>query len=91
MVAELFLKPFLIEMIHKMKQMNVDIQSINVEEFVKSIPLSRKTITRRVNLIADDLHEQTVEDIRNSPIGHSFQSDSSRDIESKEQLVAFAR
>lgn len=91
MSGEKFLKPYLQEMMLLLKEASIDLNELNVTEFVKSIPLSRKTISKRIKSISNDLKEQTLEDIKASDIGHSLQSDSSTDVEGKEQLVAFAR
>lgn len=51
--------------------------------------MSRNTIKRRVEAISSNLEEKLLADVRASPIGHAFQSDSSTDVDHKEQLVAF--
>lgn len=45
-------------------------------------------MAKRMKLIADDLHEQVVEGIKNSPIEHCIQLDESTDIEKPVQIAS---
>lgn len=90
-VGEKFLKPFLKEMMKAIKTMDIDIKEIDMEALVGSIPMSHQTMAKRCVEVAKDLDEQTCIGLKASKIGHAFQSDASKDIESKEQLVAFVR
>uniref|UniRef100_A0A336N3Z0 CSON010480 protein n=1 Tax=Culicoides sonorensis TaxID=179676 RepID=A0A336N3Z0_CULSO len=90
-VGEKFLKPLLIQSMQKLKDLKIDLEKVDISQLIQSIPLSRNTIMNRTKDIASDLHQQTMEDLKNSKIGHAFQSDASTDIQNQEQLVAFAR
>lgn len=90
-VGERFLKPFLLQMFTTIEQMNIDMRKVNIKSFVEGLPLSNQTIGRRCALLASDLTEQTTSDLEASPIGHAFQSDASKDVDGKEQLVSFVR
>lgn len=75
-------------MLHAMKRFKITKKNFKNKHIYK-IPLSRNTIKRRVKAISTNLEEQMLADLRASPVGHAFQSDSSTDVDHKEQLVAF--
>lgn len=77
-------------MLRGMKKYDIKMKDLK-KRFLYGIPMSRNTIKRRIATIASDIKEQLVSDLSASPIGHAFQSDSSTDIDNKEQLVAFVR
>lgn len=89
--AEKFLEPFLRDMLQIFKDENIDFSKIDVDGFVSGIPLSRTTMSDRVKDMANDIQDQVLNEVRNSPIGHAIQMDSSTDIENNEQLIAFVR
>lgn len=79
-MREKFLKPFLITMMNKMKEMKIDLQNTDIEQLVNSIPMYRNMIRTRTEEIAKDLTTQTISDMKKFTIGHAFQSDASTDV-----------
>ena len=57
---------------------------------VKQLPLSRETITRRSIEVADNLKQQLIRKIQNSPC-FGIQFDETTDVSNKAQLICYVR
>lgn len=90
-MAEKLIKPVLKDMFEVLKNYKIDIETMDIDSFIDSIPLSDSTMSRRIKLLAEDLEAQMSDGVRNSPVGHSFQTDESCDVENRAQLVSFIR
>lgn len=91
-VAEEIVKPCLLQILQGLQEYNLTLSDIpDLEEFVKTIPMSDTTISRRVKVMAESVKQKTIEAIKESPIGYSLQLDESVDVDSKAQLAVFAR
>ncbi|GLV20116.1 hypothetical protein CBL_21336, partial [Carabus blaptoides fortunei] len=58
---------------------------------VKQIPLSNDVIRSRIKDMSEDILQQIVEDIKNSPVKVSIQLDESTDVDNYSQLMVYIR
>ncbi|GLV38082.1 hypothetical protein CBL_10049 [Carabus blaptoides fortunei] len=58
---------------------------------VKQIPLSNDVIRSRIKDMSEDILQQIVEDIKNSPVKVSIQLDESTDVDNYSQLMMYIR
>ena len=62
------------------------------EKKLKEIPLSNDTVKRRIADLSDNIKEQVISEIKNSPFGlFSIQLDETTDVASCSQLLVFCR
>lgn len=85
------IKKILKDAIISLKESNLDINEINLIKLIDMIPMSANTVSRRTELLANDVEKQVIDEITEMPIGFSLQIDESIDISNISQLVMLVR
>jgi hypothetical protein len=90
-LGENLIKPVLKALLQGLQRYELNINDLDIDDFVQNLPISRTTISRRVKDMAENIKRQTMNGVRNSPTGFSIQADESTDIDNRSHLCVFAK
>lgn len=76
-------------MLKIMKENAIDLKKLGVADFV--LLLLDSTISRRAQMVSEDLKDQVINAVKSSPVVHSITSDESCGVNNKTQSVSFVR
>lgn len=90
-VSQKVVKPFLTIVFKAFQKYQVKLDQIDPLEMVSKLPITDKTISRRVERMSRFLEDDLIKEIKSSPIGFAIQLDESTDVTNVARLIAFVR
>lgn len=86
-IAEKVIKPFLAIVFNVLQQYELSFEEIGAHR----MPTTPKTMSRHVKSLSTFIEQQTIREIKDSPIGFCIQIDESTDVNNVAQLIALVR
>lgn len=86
-IAEKVVKPFLTVIFNVLNQYEMNLEDVGLDR----IPTTPKTMSRHVKSLSSFIEQQTIREMKESPIGFCIQLDESTDVNNVAQLIALVR